>query len=691
MKDLGSIDARAAGTRVLLIDNYSSFTFNLYQCLAELTGVLPLVVPNDSEESLRLEDFDAVVLSPGPGTPERQRDFGICRTMFTQTELPVLGVCLGHQGLGVSEGAMLGRAPQPYHGRASTVQHRGGPLFDGIPATFQAIRYHSLVLREPLPETLECIAVAGDGQIMALRHRHRSYWGVQFHPESVMTEHGHTLLANFCALSEHSKIPTPVKQAASAEVPPERRQWRSVSRVLPGSANAEEIFGALFSASKESFWLDGGATGGHSYMGDCSGPRSYRIRYKQETKKAEYSGARNESVACSSIFDQLEHELAANEVVNAPEGQDFVGGFVGYFGYELRAELGSPTSQNSALPDAHWIWADRFIAYDHQEMQATLVVLVPAESSDEEAEAWFREVEGRLRDSESLASLPALAEAAVPRLRDTRAAYEAKIAGCLEQIGRGESYELCLTTQFSANLRVDPFQLFRLMRNQNPAPYAAFLACDEFCISSASPERFLKIDAERWVESRPIKGTARRDKDAATDRALANALERSEKDQAENLMIVDLVRNDLGKCCEVGSVVVKELAAVETLATLHQLVSTIGGRLRAGLSSMQCVRDAFPGGSMTGAPKLRSMEILDKLEGGARGPYAGSIGYLGCDGAVDLSIVIRSVVVHDNCVSMGVGGAITALSDSAQEYEEIQLKAKAQLEALGALVQPPRH
>lgn len=687
MKEVGSIEARAAGTRVLLVDNYSSFTFNLYQYLAEITGVLPKVVPNDSSESLALEEFDAVVLSPGPGTPERQRDFGICQTMFAQSQLPVLGVCLGHQGLGVSEGAHLGRAPQPYHGRSSTVHHQGGPLFEGIPPTFQAIRYHSLVLQQPLPDSLECIAQTSDGQIMALRHQTRPYWGVQFHPESIETEYGRQLLANFCALSETRVRPAPPKLVASApQALAAPTRWRSVSQELDVAANAEEIFGALFSSSKESFWLDGSASDGHSYMGDSHGDRSYRIRYCQSTKTADYSGSRCESVVCSSIFDQLEHELARNEVTGSPEQHSFVGGFVGYFGYELRAELGSPTSQQSDLPDAHWIWPDRFVAYDHRAKRATLVMLVPAASSDQEAEAWFREVKVQLAEGAKLAPLPNVGQALVPQLRDSRDAYEAKIADCLEHIARGESYELCLTTQFSLALRVDPFRLFRLMRRENPAPYAAFLACDDFCISSASPERFLKIDAERWVESKPIKGTARRDADPVADQALAESLVRSEKERAENLMIVDLVRNDLGKSCEVGSVVVSTLAAVESFATVHQLVSTIGGRLRAGLSSIRCVRDAFPGGSMTGAPKLRSMEILDALEGAARGPYAGSIGFLGCDGAVDLNIVIRSVVIHETSVTMGVGGAITALSMSAEEYEEVALKAKAQLQALGSLL-----
>ncbi len=185
--------------QTLLIDNYDSFTFNLFQLLAEENGVEPVVIRNDEASWAELSRlaFDNVVLSPGPGRPERRRDFGVCAEAIRHCEAPLLGVCLGHQGLGWVYGGRVARAPEPLHGRLRPVAHAGSPLFAGIPRRFEAVRYHSLCLRDPLPAELEPIAWADDGVVMGLAHRTRPQWGVQFHPESVATQHGRRLLANF--------------------------------------------------------------------------------------------------------------------------------------------------------------------------------------------------------------------------------------------------------------------------------------------------------------------------------------------------------------------------------------------------------------------------------------------------------------------------------------------------------------
>jgi para-aminobenzoate synthetase len=185
--------------RSLLIDNYDSFTYNLFQLLAEENGVEPIVVHNDEASWTELSrlGFDNVVISPGPGRPERRRDFGVCAEAIRHCETPLLGVCLGHQGLGWVYGGRVARAPEPLHGRLRSVEHAGSPLFAGIPRRFDAVHYHSLCLKGALPSELEPIAWAEDGVVMAVAHRTRPQWGVQFHPESVATEHGRRLLANF--------------------------------------------------------------------------------------------------------------------------------------------------------------------------------------------------------------------------------------------------------------------------------------------------------------------------------------------------------------------------------------------------------------------------------------------------------------------------------------------------------------
>jgi len=701
--------------KTLLIDNYDSFTYNLFQLLAEANGDEPLVVKNDeaSWEELRALPFDNVVVSPGPGRPDRVEDFGVCARAIAEAEVPLLGVCLGHQGLGWVSGATVVHAPEPMHGRVSAVLHEESPLFAGIPREFQAVRYHSLCVEQPLPDELEPIAWTSDGVLMAVAHRTRPRWGVQFHPESISTEYGRKLLANFGALTaawaaRHGNGSAAAERDGAAPVaraaPPRPRRPEARPRLtlhvkrLDALVDPERAFVHLYGEEAHAFWLDSSKLDERSrfsFMGAPGGPLSAVITYDVgdgvvRVERPDGTVATSEE----SIFDYLSRETRRLRYVSDDLPFDFNCGFAGYLGYELKADCGGEAAHASAMPDAAFVFADRLIAFDHVE-RTTYVLCVAEPDGVEAGERWIRDTSLRL------VSLPpidapdwerASAERGDPpvpfHLSRSHARYLDDIAACKQALIDGESYEICLTNKVTAAVRPEPLPLYRALRRVNPAPFSAYLRIGDNAVLSSSPERFLSIGRDRWAEAKPIKGTCRRGATPAEDVRLAEDLRADEKTRAENLMIADLLRNDLGVVCEVGTVHVPFLMHVESYETVHQLVSTVRGLLRDDVEPPDCVRACFPGGSMTGAPKKRTMEIIDELEGEARGVYSGAIGYFGLSGGVDLNIVIRTIVIDGERATLGVGGAIVMQSDAEAEYQEIVLKGRAPMRAIDPRVDP---
>lgn len=738
---------------ILVIDNYDSFTYNLSQMMAETGQIEPVVIRNDAWrwEQLPVHEFAGIVISPGPGNPLNAKDFGISAAAVAHAHLPLFGVCLGHQGLGHHYGMAVRHAPEPMHGRLSRIHHRGSAIFAGIPQSFDAVRYHSLVLDGALPEQLQLSAWTDDGLIMAVEARDRPLWGVQFHPESICTEHGLQMMANFAqfcrqrlasngsvlniATSERRKpiqaderSPQSLgkssfsllgKAASGRRSQPgtDRNkpvQLRLLSQRLELSLDASEVFQHLYAQTPASFFLDSSRVidgySRFSYLGDANGPLGRQIRYDVNRSSLSCKTAQTDWQNCGQdLFQYLEQILAQTRVDTAELPFEFSGGFVGYLGYELKAVCGAQRAHRSPNPDASLLFVDRFIAIDHQQGHTWLVHLLDENGDEMRVRQWFSEMTERLQALKHWAqpivdhavcdhsgrSLAASTHASAGttradpvhfRFRHQRPAYEALIRECQRNIRDGESYEICLTNQAFTPARPEPCKLYRILREINPAPYAALLNFDDLAVLSSSPERFLTIKANGWMEAKPIKGTIQRDADAERDEALSEQLRQSEKDRAENLMIVDLLRNDLGMVAEPGTVRVPKLMQIESYATVHQMVSTIVGRLRPECSPVQAVRAAFPGGSMTGAPKLRTMEIIDQLEGGPRGVYSGAIGYFSLNGAVDLNIVIRTIIIDPRGTHIGTGGAITWLSDPAAEYDEILLKSRAPMQAIARAV-----
>jgi para-aminobenzoate synthetase len=686
--------------KTLLIDNYDSFTYNLFQLLAEANGDEPIVVRHDEatwDELVAELDFDNVVVSPGPGRPDDPKDFGVSADAIANSEVPLLGVCLGHQGIGWLSGGRVEHAPEPMHGRLSAVVHEDSPLFAGIPREFQVVRYHSLCVAQPTPEELEPIAWTSDGILMGVAHRTRPLWGVQFHPESISTDYGRRLLANFGELTlahaERTGRPRPesggsLHIAYGDEVRPRGRVPIELKvRRLDALPDSERAFVHLYGDSDDAFWLDSSKVDERSrfsFMGAAGGPLSAVVSYDVNAGevRVEHAGEAEAETHRESIFDYLSREMQRLRHLSDDLPFDFNCGFVGYFGYELKADCGGEAAFQSSLPDAYFVLADRLIVFDHLEQCAYLVCMTDPEHADD-GERWIADTALRL------AALPPLAEPEPAgggpvefRLSRSHSQYLDDIASCKRYMTDGDSYEICLTNKVTAATRPDPLPLYRTLRRVNPAPFSAFLRFGGAAVLSSSPERFLSVGRDRWAEAKPIKGTCHRGATPAEDVRLAEELRTDEKSRAENLMIADLLRNDLGVVCEVGTVHVPKLMHIESYETVHQLVSTVRGLLREDLETPACIRACFPGGSMTGAPKKRTMEIIDELEGEPRGVYSGAIGYLGLSGACDLNIVIRTLVIDERETTLGVGGAIVMQSDAEDEYQEILLKGRAPMLAL---------
>jgi para-aminobenzoate synthetase component 1 len=366
------------------------------------------------------------------------------------------------------------------------------------------------------------------------------------------------------------------------------------------------------------------------------------------------------------------------ETIANPTNLPFCGGAIGYFAYDLARRLEKlPTvaTDEDGLPEMVVGIYDWAVVVDHLQRRSWLV--------------------GLGRDPATLKRWPHLIQSfsqvqtlgwqrsdfrvcgeVVPNM--TKAQYCQSFGRIQDYIRAGDCYQVNLTQRFSAYCQGNPWAAYQVLRHMNPAPFSAYLNYPQVQVLSSSPERFLKV-SDGTVETKPIKGTRPRSPDPLQDRANQEELAASVKDRAENLMIVDLLRNDIGKSCEPGSVHVPELFAIESYATVHHLVSTVRGRLAADHHAVDLLRGCFPGGSITGAPKIRSMEIIEELEPHRRGIYCGSIAYVGCDGNMDSSIAIRTLMHADNQIRFWAGGGIVADSDMELEYQECYHKAAAML------------
>ncbi|MTB71085.1 aminodeoxychorismate synthase component I [Arsenicicoccus cauae] len=478
---------------------------------------------------------------------------------------------------------------------------------------------------------------------------------------------------------------------------------------VPPPGDVGSAFAWLFGESRWACWLDSARAepglARFSYLGS-PGADGEVLTYAVGQGQVVVTAGGREHREDGTILEALRRRLApatergrscprsGHERPQSPGGGEglpfeLVDGWVGYLGYELKGDLGSTNRHVSQHPDAVWMRCDRLLVIDHATGAAWLV----AHGSG--AAAWLAWARETLHINAARPPCPhhpprpgwpgtppdGSRRAATLLVRSVEQ-YRQDVEACLDALRRGESYEICLTDTVLAESHDDPFDIYLRLRRLNPAPHAAYLRLGDRHVLSASPELFLRVTRDGEVSTKPIKGTARRHTDPTHDARAAADLAADAKTRAENLMIADLLRNDLSRVCDPATIHVPRLMHVESYATVHQLVTTVRGRLAEDRTAIDAVEACFPGGSMTGAPKHRTMQIIDELEARARGIYSGALGFIDRSGAVDLSVVIRTAVMHHGQVEIGAGGAIVLDSDPQAETDEMLLKADAVLPAL---------
>jgi len=416
-----------------------------------------------------------------------------------------------------------------------------------------------------------------------------------------------------------------------------------------------------------------------------------RITLDWITKRHEFRG--NPFIVLKKLFGRFKMDLHGLHI-------PFTGGGVGYFSYDLKdfneprlcthrrgGYLPERAASDINIPDCIFCFYDTVLAYEHSRREFFVI----STGFPEKGKRRLYRQRARLLDLiRKIGTATIFREDSNSKITNgscpyfsnfTKDSYIRTVEKAKEYIKAGDIYQVNLSQRFKVTLDTDPFDLYRILRSINPAPFACFLNFGDVKAVSASPERFLKKEG-RYIETRPIKGTRPRGGNPSEDASLKKELITSAKDRAENLMIIDLERNDLGRICEYGSVRVSEFMACEEYATVFHLVSAVEGKLRENISAVDCLINCFPGGSITGAPKIRSMQIIEELEPVKRSIYTGSIGYIGFDGSMDTSIVIRTFIIKGREAYFQVGGGIVYDSDPEKEYQETLDKAKALIEAI---------
>ncbi|VVT49362.1 uncharacterized protein SAPINGB_P002233 [Magnusiomyces paraingens] len=766
----------STNNRILLIDSYDSFTLNLAALIRRVTGAEVVTIHNDSVApdiliSKYLPFFDAVVIGPGPGHPANPADAGVLPYMWKLSDvdsglLPIFGVCLGFQSLVLAAGGDVVRLPEPKHGQVAMIEHDGNDIFTGIEGPFESVRYHSLhgklLQADDCDNTIEPLAWTDDPHttykvLMAGKHTQKPFWGVQYHPESICSTHGDTVIKNFWEQAkewsaangrrtkstdsgndyqELNNLYSIKPQAFPKEINQVQNNFYDIAYTsldlpsIPMDYAAVLIGEALHKNNQDFTLLNSAAFPGRwGVIGLLEDNETVCIKHYNEyfpeyVFLSKWNGSEQKiklSDTKTGIWGFLSNYMAPKvqkykDAINvddncenipgkAPPGATFCGGLTGYLSYEAPQDLESYPSRatlepivkgdNRPYPDVNLVDIERMILLDSAEKRAYVLSL---KERDGVKSPWFKETEELIRVAltQETLNIPDTCAAyfgpqeTVSVQMPDKEKYINRILEAQEELRAGNSYELCMTGQTTITLpkAVHPWDLYKVLYKRNPAPYSCLMDLPGATLVGSSPERFMSWSARTGrCEFRPIKGTVKKSDSMTYEKA--SAILNTPKERGENLMIVDLIRHDLNALLD--AVRVEKLMGVEEYKTVYQLVSVICGDLAdkgddSAYSGFDVLIHSLPPGSMTGAPKIRSVEILRDLEDRMpRGIYSGVSGYWSVLDEGDWSVVIRSAFQYkgegENVWRIGAGGAITILSDPEDEWHEMSIKLESALQA----------
>lgn len=705
---------------LLLIDNYDSFVFNVYQYLLEL-GHNVSTYRNDEITVKEIEAIkpDAIFLSPGPGRPENA---GICVPLIKKFagEIPIFGICLGHQAIGYAFGGEITNSQQLFHGKTSKIISLGKGVmnsFDQITVT----RYHSLTISNTnLPDCLEVTCETELGEIMGVLHKEYNIEGVQFHPESVLTEFGKEMLSNFLARvtaferqtnnsSKNNKRGNGVPILEQINDPPQKLSVEQDYYEVKTKLNHMQIFEIIqkeFGATN-SFLLD--SAGGPevdcatSYIGIF--PKFEITLYKKRLQFKSDNNGINEvfknifgkhylsyedgfdisNDKFSDVFEIMSNsfDVTKKHDKNLPISHGLVG-FIGYEYLHYLENIHRADKKSIGLPDIHLKYFSFVIRIDESTDIANVIVNRIKEGSNQSVEKIIQILELDHQTSPQKESNAAKGETKELSeesniLRDM---YLENARKAKDYIYQGDIFQVQLGQRIKINKNISSLCLYKKMREINPSPYMFYWDNGDYQLISNSPELQLRVEYDTAL-IRPIAGTSKGKGGNASERQIIiNDFKQDVKEQAEHVMLVDLARNDLGRLAIPHSVKVDQFLKVEEYAHVFHLTSTVTSKLPSHINKMHLFESTFPAGTLTGAPKVRAMEIIAELETEERGPYGGAFGFFDFNGNIVSSIIIRTVMKKGDQVYIQASAGLVADSVPENEWNETNHKMRTVKQAI---------